>query len=270
MAASMAHVPKRAVQHCLYTPLQEVHPPCLKPGQAEQIAAAEAAEAKKKDAPLPPFAKLFEDSQIESEYVRRMCKLRCPDDFKTPRGDKKADHADDHSCQIGVAHWRSEYAHNSAEGGSRRVQPQMTAQQILASRKVPTPRCCISKLQSFTCNHAEYGRNGDNPRDKVTPRDTQMPVLKNSLTAGSTRGTTHIPGYQGVIPRYAGSESHMRASATPRSVDKTNIIPNFHKDIVGYAGHVPEAVCNDLGGRKPTDLTTFGHDFKPHKTGALR
>ena len=265
--ASMAHVPKRAVQHCLYTPLQDVPPPCLKPGQAEQIAAAEVAAART-EFPMPAVAALFENSQIESEYVRRMCKPRNPEEFKTPRVDKKTD-KDSHASQISVAHWQSEYAHNSAEG-AKRVQRQLTAQEILASRKVQTPRG--GKLQNFTCNHVEYGRDGDNPRDKVTPRDTQMPVFKNELTAGSTRGTIHIPGYQGHIPRYTGfSESHMRAArGTPRSTDKTNIIHNFHKDIVGYAGHVPEAVCNDFGGRKPTDLTTFGHDFKPHKTGALR
>eukprot|EP00438_Fugacium_kawagutii_P033617 Skav216190 [mRNA] locus=scaffold1222:12934:13236:- [translate_table: standard] len=100
-----------------------------------------------------------------------------------------------------------------------------------------------------------------------------MPVFKNDLTAGSTRGTTHIPGYQGVIPRcmnsFSQSQVRAAAGATPRTVDKANIINNFHRDLVGYAGHVPEAVSNDFGGRKPTDLTTFGHDFKPHN-GALR
>ncbi|CAK9023362.1 unnamed protein product [Durusdinium trenchii] len=98
-----------------------------------------------------------------------------------------------------------------------------------------------------------------------------MPFFKNDLTAGSTKGTNHIPGYQGSVPTYPGfSESHLRAAGgtQPRSVDKTNIIHIFHRELVGYAGHVPEAACNDLGGRQPTDLTTFGHDFKPH-TGAL-
>ena len=50
---------------------------------------------------------------------------------------------------------------------------------------------------------------------------------------------------------------------------KPTLFTVFHKNLVGYAGHVPEAVCNDLGGRRPTDLTTFGHDFKAHKIGAL-
>ncbi len=263
--ASMAHVPKRAVQHGIYTPLHEVSPPCLKPGQKElNPCGLYSAEAKQKDAlALRQVPKLLEDGQNESEYTKRVCKAICPEDFKTPRGDKKADKDD--SRQAGAAHWRSEYAHNSVEGC--KPKSHLTAEQILNNRMVPTPRCCISKLQSFTCSQADYGRNGSNPRDKITPRDTQLPVVTNDLTAGSTRGTNHIPGYQGVIPNCANLRR--AAKGTPRTVDKTNIVHVFHKNLVGYAGHVPEAVCNDLGGRRPTDLTTFGHDFKAHKIGAL-
>lgn len=263
--ASMAHVPKRAVQHGIYTPLHEVSPPCLKPGQKElNPCGLYSTEAKQKDTfALRQVPKLLEDGQNESEYTKRVCKAICPEDFKTPRGDKRADK--DESRQAGAAHWRSEYAHNSVEGC--KPKSHLTAEQILNNRMVPTPRCCISKLQSFTCSQADYGRNGSNPRDKITPRDTQLPVVTNDLTAGSTRGTNHIPGYQGVIPNCANLRRATKG--TPRTVDKTNIVHVFHKNLVGYAGHVPEAVCNDLGGRRPTDLTTFGHDFKAHKIGAL-
>ena len=49
--ASMAHVPKRAVQHGIYTPLHEVSPPCLKPGQKElNPCGLYSTEAKQKDA----------------------------------------------------------------------------------------------------------------------------------------------------------------------------------------------------------------------------
>ncbi|CAE7598023.1 unnamed protein product [Symbiodinium natans] len=154
---------------------------------------------------------------------------------------------------------------------TRRPTPQLTAQQILARRVVATPRSCISKVLDLSGHTADFGRHGSNPREKISPWEDKMPVFKSDLTAGTTKGTFHIPGYQGVTPSCPGfSEHQLRvARAQARSVDKTNIVQIFHQEVVGYGGHVPEAVCNDFGGRKPTDLTTFGHDFKPHKAGAL-
>jgi len=137
---------------------------------------------------------------------------------------------------------------------------------------VPTPRSCVSKVPNLSSHTADFGRHGSNPRDKISPWDAKLPVFKSDLTAGSAKGTFHIPGYQGVIPSYPGFSAHQLRvvkGAKARSVDKTNVLQIFHKEIVGYGGHVPEAVSTDYNGRKPTDLTTFGHDFKPHKTGAL-
>eukprot|EP00913_Durusdinium_trenchii_P031615 g29605.t1 len=111
------------------------------------------------------------DRQIESEYVKHVCSKPSPSDY---RGLMLLSAARKESNQKegGTAHWRSEtQSATSAVRSGQRVKPQRTAQQILAERVVRTPRCCMSRVQDFTCNQAEYGRNGCNPRDKITPEE---------------------------------------------------------------------------------------------------
>lgn len=252
----MAHVPKRAVQHSIYTPQAEVSAPCLKPGQVELNRFGLYSEISDGMDTSREAPRLLEDSQL-SEYRARLCHLKTEDFQQRPK--KQERQTSDKLSS--AAHWCSEY-----RVGSQLKTKAVTAREILTPRQ--TARCCVSRLQDFTSNDLDYGRKAFTPRDNVS----DVSPLKSDLAAGSTIGTSHIPGYQGFIPRCVGPSEKLRKASTgveARSVDKTNIVHTFHKDIVGYAGHIPQAVRNDFGGRKPTDLTTFGHDFKSHKIGML-
>eukprot|EP00440_Ansanella_granifera_P001668 gb/GFBE01001798.1/.p1 GENE.gb/GFBE01001798.1/~~gb/GFBE01001798.1/.p1 ORF type:complete len:273 (+),score=34.87 gb/GFBE01001798.1/:1-819(+) len=269
-----AHVPRRAVGHGIYCPNEEIAPPCLKPGQKSLYSQGlYTAEVSYKDSSRQE-PNLLQDRQNETEYAKVFSKATAPEDYKnTVRARKATTERTGEALECtGGAHWCSEYRQATSQTASRMTTPRMPAQEILASRAEPVGRSCVSRAPDSSCYASDFGKHGSNPRDKVSRTDAKLPVFKSPLTAGTPRGTSHIPGYQGFIPSYPGfNEPLLRAASgdAMRSTDKTNITQIFHKDLVGYAGHVPMDVSNDFGGRKPTNLTVFGHDFQPHKTGAL-
>eukprot|EP00439_Symbiodinium_sp_Y106_P003136 s8912_g1.t1 len=122
--------------------------------------------------------KLLQDTQKESEYERQQCRSTRPEDYTVSResrtiGDNRQTA---HEAERGSgAHWSSEYRSASAEGMSRRPTPQLTAQQILASRVVPAPHSCVSKVLDHSSHTADYGRHGSNPREKISPWEDKMP-----------------------------------------------------------------------------------------------
>lgn len=272
MSAVHSHVPKRAVQHGIYTPSEEISPPSLKPGQKElRTLGLYTSEVSYRGS----AGSTLQDRGFTTEYTEQVSKATCTEDYKNPRRPIRTDRrANAESIDYtGASHWSSEYRQSSTEGASRMATPRMTAVEILASRQIPPPPNCISRAPELSCYLADFGRHGSDPRDKVSTMDTKLPVFKSDLTAGTPIGTSHIAGYQGFIPSHPGCNEMLQKAASGecmRSTDKTNISQIFHKDLVGYAGHIPQAVLNDFGGRKPSKLTIFGKDFQPHKTGALR
>jgi len=272
------HIPKRAVQNGIYMPSEEVPPVALKPGQKDlQSSGFYTAEVGYTRHPEKQEPATLQDRGIDSEYSKLISKASVPEDYKNPvRPHRKAvfeRSGPEGSEAVGGSHWVSEYRAASSEGASRMATPRMTAEQILASKAKTVPQSCVSRTADHSCYLADFGRHGSNPRDKLSKFSSHLPVSKNAMTAGTPRGTAHIPGYQGFIPSYPGfNEPLLRAASgeNTRSIDKTNIIHIFHKDLIGYSGHVPEDVNNDFGGRKPNTATVFGHDFQPHKKGALR
>lgn len=276
MPATMdhSHVPKRAVQSGLYTPGEEILPVPLKPGQKELhsngLYTAETSYAK------PQEPTLLQERGHESEYTKHLAKTTVPDDYRNPvKPMKKAVLArtGEDSEKTGGSHWVSEYRAKSSEGTFRMQTPRMTAGHILAARAGHTPASCMSRAEDCSLYLTDFGKHGSNPRDSISAQDTKLPVFKSGLTAGTPRGTSHIPGYQGFLPSYPGfNEPLLRVAEGEfvRSTDKTNIAQTYHKNIVGYAGHEPTAVVNDFGARKPTTMTIMGHDFQPHTKGAMR
>lgn len=272
--ADHSHVPKRAVQSGLYTPGEEILPVPLKPGQKELhtngLYTAETTYGK------PQEPTLLQDRGSESEYTKHLAKTTVPEDYRNPvKPLKKAVLArtTEDSEKTGGSHWVSEYRAKSLEGASRMQTPRMTAGHILAGRGGHTPASCVSRVQDSSMYLTDFGRHGSNPRDSISPQDSKLPVFKSGLTAGTPRGTSHIPGYQGFVPSYPGfNESLLRVAEGDflRSTDKTNMAQIYHKNLVGYAGHEPTSVVNDFGSRKPTTMTVMGHDFQPHTNGAMR
>eukprot|EP00930_Biecheleria_cincta_P018262 TRINITY_DN14285_c0_g1_i1.p1 TRINITY_DN14285_c0_g1~~TRINITY_DN14285_c0_g1_i1.p1 ORF type:complete len:277 (-),score=26.97 TRINITY_DN14285_c0_g1_i1:445-1275(-) len=276
MPATMdhSHVPKRAVQAGLYTPGEEILPVPLKPGQKQLhsngLYTAETSYAKSQEPTL------LQERGHESEYTKHLAKTTVPEDYRNPvKPMKKAVLArtGEDSEKTGGSHWVSEYRAKSSEGASRMQTPRMTAEHILAGRAGYMPVSCMSRAQDTSLYLTDFGRHGSNPRDSIAAQDTKLPVFKSGLTAGTPRGTSHIPGYQGFLPSYPGfSEPLLRVAEGEfvRSTDKTNISQTYKKNVVGYAGHEPTAVVNDFGARKPTTLTVMGRDFQGHTKGAMR
>jgi len=115
----------------------------------------------------------------------------------------------------------------------------------------------------------DYGFQGSNPRDRMPPGASKMPVFKHALTYGTPKGTLHIPGYSGFLPtnlanpRVAKAESGMNL----RSTDKSNLTEQFHVNLLSYAGHVPTNPNNDTGGVKVHTQTEFGRSFRRPAAG---
>lgn len=255
----MAHVPKRATQHGLHITGPELAPTALKPGQRELhrrgVYAAAAGE--------PCESYLAEELIAESEYGKAIARNTRPKDYVVPRPTPPAaDGAPRDSvgsgCGSGTRHWRSEY--RAASDALRRGEGDFEDEVWRRTAKEPN---YIGRFEDLSMYRWDFGRYGSNPRDKVGPTDLKLPLFKTALTAGTTKGTDYIPGYQGYIPAHAigREEARIAQGETPRSVDKTNIVSTFHTNLVGYAGHVPLSARNDNGGRMPTLLTVTGRDF---------
>merc|ERR1719210_2131064 len=86
---------------------------------------------------------------------------------------------------------------------------------------MPDPGACSGWLGTSTYQD-EFGQYGTNPRDKVDPGATSLPVFKTALSRGTTKGTYHVPGYQGFIAANTSNLHVARAelAATPRAYVK--------------------------------------------------
>jgi len=253
----MAHIPKRATQHGIFLSGSETSPPSLKPGQTElhrqELYTTEAKPAK------DPY--LFEGQATkESHYTRSIAYVTLPEDYEDPTQACKPPHITCGGESIGTSHWISEYKAGLTQAVSEEKEfgrPYFPYEEFAESPSLQGRGNIGSTYQE------EFGKYRTNPRDKIG-----MP-LKRSMDAGTTKGTLHIPGYQGFIPGNTFSEEVARVERGDfkRSVDKTNIEQTYHANLIGYSGHEPKSALNDRGGvgRQPSTKTVYGHDFPdPH------
>lgn len=262
--AAMSHVPKRATQHGLFLPSAEVLPPSLKPGQLQLQRQVYGEEAR---AHKETYISLGKPQK--SVYGRDFSDLLTPEDFTNVTKPIKQLGPDESGGQRGASLWRSEY---NASINKLALQGACYHRQDGPSYQAANPPTCVSGAGATSSYTQDFGRYGSNPRDRVRPGDTKLPVIKNELTAGTAKGTAHIPGYQGFIPSNTSGEAVARVAQGEqlRSVDKTNIAEVFHTNLVGYAGHVPASARNSsYCERRPTRLTVTGHDFAPPRVSAL-
>lgn len=76
--------------------------------------------------------------------------------------------------------------------------------------------------------------------------------------------STHIPGYNGFIPK---ADYNPDAVAQASQLDarntiiKQNIIENYQVKVPGYAGHKPMNAVNEKGVIRPNCLNTAGEKF---------
>jgi len=86
---------------------------------------------------------------------------------------------------------------------------------------------------------------------------------------GTTKNSTHIPGYNGFIPRsdfndHALGQSKLGsdgAAAARNTIVKQNIVENYCVKVPGYGGHMPMSTSNDRGNIRPSCLNTDAESF---------
>ena len=78
--------------------------------------------------------------------------------------------------------------------------------------------------------------------------------------------TTHIPGYNGFIPKSDFNEKALEQSKLEgkdrNTIVKQNIVENYTVKLPGYSGHKPMSTVNDRGVPRPNCLNTNGESFQ--------
>lgn len=272
-------IPKRVTQHGIFVSSSETEAPNLKPGQkdlhrrglytVEAKTAFAATTYLALDLPARTEYTASNKSQPEHYMHRDELSARRAQQGASPREEDALQSKKEHHEKVstGAAHWQSEYKALGGEAGMASLQARRDARgaiRLHVDHKVGMVGCS----EDGTANRDFHGRYGSNPRDRIQPGDSKLPVFRGELLAGSTKASCHIPNYQGFIPSNPVGEASVRAAAgeVTRSVDKTNMVDIVHRNIVGYQGHLPRCFLNDFGGRKPTTLTVHGSDYAPLKT----
>jgi len=255
----MAHIPKRAAQHTVYLPGYEVMPVDLKPGQKSVTRHVYPEEAK-------PLEQTYidVDNPAVTMYNHMSGKL-LPEDFADVRSKILQSEPDCAGGHHGTEHWKSEYRSTLSEDALASAKKFKQSGPVYQVKSPPT---CVSWPEFLTTHFEDFGRQGENPRSKIQPHHTRMPVARTPLTFGTTKGTDFIPGYQGFIRSAADIPGQPVQGVGDRStVDKTNFTETYHRNVVGYSGHIPLNARNDRGPRRNLPVTTMSRDFIPHKIG---
>ena len=88
-----------------------------------------------------------------------------------------------------------------------------------------------------TENQMSLGTYGHNPRAKLPGESEMQQNEHHELTVGTTKTTTHIPGYNGFIPKTDFNPSAVQQSSTlgaRNTIVKQNIIENYQVKVPGY------------------------------------
>lgn len=108
------------------------------------------------------------------------------------------------------------------------------------------------------------GTHGHNPRAKLNGDAEMQANEHHELSVGTTKTTTHIPGYNGFIPKTDFNGSAVQQASTlgaRNTIVKQNIIENYQVKTPGYAGHKPANGVNLKGAIRPNCLETTGEQF---------
>jgi hypothetical protein len=253
----LSHIPKRACQHGIYLPAYEVLPTQLKPGQKSLDRQLYSEEAKDHE-------ETYMETDIEkgSVYQRSIAGLVEPRDYYFPQKPIRQSQPKDGGGHHGTAHWKSEYRSNVNDAARFDT---VLYRQNGPSCQVANPPTCVGGGETLSSYHEGFGKYGSNPRDKFGPQADKLITFKTALTVGTTKGTAHIPGYQGFLATNTSNPrvAEIANGGSMRTVDKANLTEAYHTNVVGYAGHKPLNACNDRGGVSRTNLTTHGRSFLP-------
>lgn len=89
-------------------------------------------------------------------------------------------------------------------------------------------------------------------------------IINRIVSIGTTKTTSHIPGYNGFLPKTDMNEraiDQALGQQTRETIIKQNIVENHSVRVPGYGGYKPMSVINDRGDVRPSCLTTTGEKF---------
>lgn len=254
-------IPKRATQHGLFLSGSEAPIVTLKPGQKELH----------RNGFYTTETKALEETYIaqdqfkKSVYAKHTSELTQPVDYMDPQKPIRpvvSGGKTDADKQHGAAHWRTEYKNTFSEAGKEGHMPPYK-RQIGPPFEIQNPPACVSQPNELSFYQHEFGVYGSDPRHRISKQDTVLVTRKTDLTRGTTKGTTHIPGYQGFIPTNTNNPkvAEIEKGDKIRGNDKNNLVEIYHLNIPGYAGHVPVCAQNDKGPRQISTMTIHGKDY---------
>jgi len=256
-ALKMSHIPKRSTQHGIYMPAWEVPPTQLKPGQLSLERQLYMDEVKDHE-------ETYMETDLEkgSVYQRSIASKLQPKDYYYPQKPIRQSEPKEGGGHHGTAHWKSEYRSNVNDAARFDT---VLYRQNGPSYQIANPPTCVGGGDLVGSYHEAYGKYGSDPRSKFGPQADSMPTFKTPLTVGTTKGTNHIPGYQGFLATNTANPkvAAIAHGGTLRSTDKSNLTDVFHTNMVGYAGHKPLNACNDRGGVSNHTLSQCGDAFRP-------
>jgi len=239
----MSFLPKRATQHMIFLTGDERPCVALKIGQQQVDRHLYIDEAK-------ALGETYVETALQngSMYTRSLANARLPEDYGNPPRRLRQPEMPKDFGRSG-SNWKSEYRSGLCLGA-------IAGHEHFRQHGAPYeaswfPQSSMGQAGASTyCE--DFGLLGSNPRSLIKPYEAAMPVIRNSLNFGTTKGTGHIPGYQGFLSATPNAGTAGERPAHDRT--------HYHRNLVGYAGHVPESAQNE-GRRKQSDLTTMDRDY---------
>jgi len=230
--------------------------PTLKPGQ-DQLARQNYYTTEAKDLEKTYLAN---NSFWPPEYYEHYVKNRRAEDYDDPQKPLMPPNPANKAGWMNTAHWRStqqvNYSPEEIDGAvhHRQFGPPFEA--------VHMPKC-VSDPNELSKNQMDFGQYGSDPRARLDPTETKLPNPKTELTIGTTKGTSHIPGYQGFLPTNTNNPkvAKIEQGEGIRTLDKNNLTEIYHQNLPGYAGHRPGNQRNDRGIFQVAAMSVFGADY---------
>lgn len=230
--------------------------PCLKPGQ-DQLCRQNYYTTESKDL---EETYITQDQFKESEYRQNIAQRTLPVDYEDPEKPMRPPIVENKAGHIGTAHWKSEYGSTFSPES---ITGAVAHRQVGPPFESTNPPSVVSAPNELSMYSKDFGIYGSDPRHLLKPSDTKLPNRKHELTVGTTKGTCHIPGYQGFLPT---NTNNPRVAAIEkgdhiRGVDKANLSEIYHLNLPSYAGHVPENAMNDRGPRQINTFSVTGKEL---------
>mmetsp|Transcript_47871 Transcript_47871/g.153404 ORF Transcript_47871/g.153404 Transcript_47871/m.153404 type:complete len:432 (-) Transcript_47871:77-1372(-) len=142
-------------------------------------------------------------------------------------------------------------------------------------------RCAFPKFDGTTTYHTDFGTYGSDPLGKAARTEADMTRMATTapFNLGTTKATSHIPGYSGFIAASmrnelarTQSEGHSTRENAKTAMLLSALDQYSRHRLPGYLGHRPHAEQNIREAEPPTTLTTTGksnHDVWKRKQPAV-